>query len=272
MNYELKSIIDLEKLQSIASRESANYSNADPFPHIVIDNLFSEKVLTQILGEFPSSDQTNWIHYDKEREKGKSESKDETELGYVTRQTIHELNASGFLTLLEQLTGIKGLLPDPHLFGGGLHQIQKGGYLNIHADFNWYAKVKLYRRLNLLLYLNKNWLEEYGGHLELWDKKMSACQKKILPVFNRCVIFSTNHDSFHGHPEPLTCPEGWTRKSLALYYYTAEKAPMDIAEPHNTLWKSRPGDIRSSEKKYDLKRIAKKFVPPILIDIKNKFF
>ena len=76
------------------------------------------------------------------------------------------------------------------------------------------------RRVNLLLYLNKNWLDSYGGCLELWDKEMTKCVKKIKPEFNTMVIFNTNDFSNHGHPDPLNCPINLSRKSIATYYFS----------------------------------------------------
>ena len=112
------------------------------------------------------------------------------------------------LRFLEALTGIEGLIPDPYFGGAGPHQILPGGFLKVHADFNWHPLLKLDRRLNLLVYLNKDWREEYGGQLELWDRDMARCERQILPVFNRTVVFSTTDFSFHGHPRPLACPGG----------------------------------------------------------------
>ena len=140
-------------------------------------------------------------------------------MGESTRHLLSQFNSSTICEFLQVLTGIEKLIPDPHFVGGGLHQIVQGGFLKIHADFNWHGDLDLHRRINLLVYLNKNWKEEYGGHLELWDKEMKNCEERVLPVFNRCAIFTTTSDSWHGNPAPLTCPEGWTRKSLALYYY-----------------------------------------------------
>ena len=136
------------------------------------------------------------------------------------RWLLYQLNSSVFVNFLEELTGVGGLIPDPHFEGGGLHQIERGGFLKIHADFNRHPKLNLDRRLNLLLYLNEDWKDDYGGHLELWDREVARCVKRIAPVFNRCVVFTTTDFSFHGHPEPLACPPAVTRKSLALYYYS----------------------------------------------------
>jgi hypothetical protein len=155
--------------------------------------------------------------------------------------TINELNSPGFLEFLEGLTGIQQLMKDEFLEGGGVHQSKRGGFLNIHADFtvhphhsNWQ------RRVNVLVYLNKDWQEDWGGQLELWDTQMKACEIKVLPLFNRCVIFNTDADSYHGHPVPMTCPEDQFRRSIALYYYTEENKPFRRA----THYMARPEDGR----------------------------
>jgi Rps23 Pro-64 3,4-dihydroxylase Tpa1-like proline 4-hydroxylase len=101
--------------------------------------------------------------------------------------------------------------------------------------------MKLYRRLNLIVYLNKNWTTEYGGELEMWDKDMRVCVKKIEPLFNRAVIFSTTRFAYHGHPNPVNCPPNMTRKSVALYYYTRENT-VDGEPAHDVLWQERPQD------------------------------
>ena len=121
-----------------------------------------------------------------------------------------------------------------------MHQSQRGGYLNIHADFTVHPHKRQWRRrVNLLIYLNKDWQPEYCGDLELWSRDMKECVQKIRPIFNRCVIFNTDEDSFHGLPDPIQCPEEMTRKSIALYYFTEEKA---IPKKRATNYRARPGD------------------------------
>ncbi|HWW61291.1 MAG TPA: 2OG-Fe(II) oxygenase, partial [Thermoanaerobaculia bacterium] len=151
------------------------------------------------------------------------------------RAFLDAMNGFEMLLWLEALTGIDGLIPDPYFGGGGLHQIEPGGFLKVHADFNVHPKLKLDRRLNMLIYLNHDWREEWGGHLELWDAE--ACRKKILPAFNRTVIFSTTDSSFHGHPHPLTAPPNRTRKSVSLYYYTAGRPESERSAPHDTIFR-----------------------------------
>ena len=261
---------DPEELEAVADRYRSSYQSARPFPHVVIDNFLPEDELDRVLDEFLSPKDGEWQHrYETAQEKKLAERR-ETRLGPFTRHFLAaKLNSSVFLEFLESLTGIQGLIPDPYYEGGGLHQIERGGFLKVHADFNWHEQLKLDRRLNLLVYLNRDWKEEYGGNLELWNRDVTKCEQKILPIFNRCVVFSTTDYSYHGHPEPLQCPEAMTRKSLALYYYSNGRPAGEISEAHTTLFQARPGEVlRREEAQPDrsAKTIAKKLIPPIVLD------
>ena len=233
--------LDPAKLQQLAEQRRASYARAEPFPHVVIDGLFPEEVLRALIREFPRPGEIDWNKF-KNREELKLASTRESQMGELTRLFLYQLNSSIFMDFLETLTGIKGLVPDPHFWGGGLHQIERGGYLKIHADFNKHERLNLDRRLNLLLYLNEGWKEEYKGHLELWDRAMTRSVQRILPVFNRCVIFSTTDFSYHGHPDALECPAGETRKSLALYYYSNGRPAQEVSGEHGTLFRKRPSE------------------------------
>lgn len=236
---------DRLRLHALAERLRRAYARARPFPHVVIDEFLPDWVLEQVLEEFPGPHELDWIRYRGEHEH-KLESRHEWELGPFTRHLLSQFNSATFLSFLEVLTGESGLITDPYLEGGGLHQIEPGGYLDVHADFNWYPRLRLSRRLNVLLYLNKDWKPDYGGHLELWDADLRRCVRRILPVFNRCVIFTTGDRSFHGHPDPLRCPEGRTRKSLALYYYVSGARQAEPAEAHSTVWGTRPSQVSAA--------------------------
>lgn len=214
--------------------------NAKPFPHIVCDNFLRTEVAEQLFSEFPKPNTKEWDYYAHFNTK-KWANKDFDSFGPTTKAVVNELNSPDFIKSLSEMSGIDGLFPDTKLEGGGLHQIQKGGYLNIHADFTVHPHhLNWRRRLNLILYLNKNWKDEYGGALELWEKDMKTCAAKVLPVFNRAVLFMTNDDAFHGFPEPLSCPETESRKSLALYYFT----PHDNPEVKSTNFQARPQDSK----------------------------
>jgi hypothetical protein len=221
-------------------------------------------VLSEVLNEFPAPEEVNWGMFKNPVEK-KLALNNETQMGDVTRLLLYELNSSMLVGFLEQLTGIEGLIPDPYFWGGGLHQITRGGYLKVHADFNRYSKLRLDRRLNLLLYLNRDWKEEYGGHLELWNEQMTTCERKILPIFNRCVVFSTTDYSYHGHPDPLNCPEQQTRKSLALYYYTNGRLEEGVSPVHTTLFQRRPGERIGAS----IFSLLTRLTPPIVIEAQN---
>jgi hypothetical protein len=217
------------------------YRAGNPFPHVVIDDFFSGAVLDRIIESFPNPAEIDWVKFNNKKEI-KLATRQPDQIPPYIRQFILNLNSAEFLGFVSVITGIEGLVPDPYLDGGGLHQILNGGKLAIHADFTKGERLKLDRRLNVLVYLNKDWKEEYGGHLELWEKDMSACGKKILPIFNRMVIFSTNSDSYHGHPDALTCPVDRSRKSIALYYYTNGRPKGEVVKDHGTNFKARPGE------------------------------
>jgi hypothetical protein len=215
---------------------AAQYSDAQPFPHIALDGLFDDAALDAVLAEFPAPEAMKWMRFDNPLEKKLGFFYETGTLSDTVRRFLDAMNSFEMLLWLEALTGIDGLIPDPYFGGGGLHQIEPGGFLKVHADFNVHPKLKLDRRLNMLIYLNRNWREEWGGHLELWDREGRGCVERVLPVFNRTVVFSTSDTSYHGHPHPLTSPPGVTRKSVSLYYYTAGRPPGERSAPHDTIF------------------------------------
>src|SRR5205085_5418124 len=224
-------LFDDRRLAALAASEADRYRQARPFPHAVFDDFLPATIVGALVDEFPPAAASGWHHFESADER-KLASTENIDVGPTAREVFGALNSSSFIGFLEQLTGISGLIPDPHFVGGGLHQIERGGFLPVHAAFNVHPLMRVYRRLNLLLYLNRDWDVSFGGHLELWEPDMSRCARRILPIANRCVVFDTGRRSLHGHPAPLACPEGWTRKSLALYYYTA--APAAAGTEHNT--------------------------------------
>ncbi len=232
-------IFNYDKWNNELNELSKQYQGASPYPHIVLDNFLNPEGLDECIAAFNKLNEADgWINYTHYNEKKKGLNKLEL-LPDAIKGTINELNSPGFLKFLSTLTGIDNLQKDDYLEGGGIHQSTKGGYLNIHADFTVHPHHRNWqRRVNVLVYLNRDWKEEWGGKLELWDKKMKACEVKVSPVFNRCVIFNTDADSFHGHPEPMTCPENVFRRSIALYYYSIEDKPFRRA----TYYQARPGE------------------------------
>jgi 2-oxoglutarate-Fe(II)-dependent oxygenase superfamily protein len=212
------------------------YASASPFPHVVLENLFSDDLLQQIVSDFPKPDDPAWGQFDNPHEKKLGNYRRLLDTSPAIQAFLTALNSAEMLEFLETLTGIDGLIPDPYFGGGALHQIVRGGFLKVHADFNWHPKLRLDRRLNVLIYLNRDWKPEYGGALELWNREMTRPEKTILPVFNRTVVFSTTDASYHGHPHPLACPETMTRKSVSLYYYSNGRPDEEKSPPHDTLF------------------------------------
>lgn len=212
-------LVPFDRLAQIATGIEKSYLSAEPFPHVVLDDLFDPEVLRGVLEEFPGPYDIDWEKFWRGSEV-KLGLRDESQLGPHTRRLLQELNSARFLRFLTRISGIEELLPDPYLEGAGLHQIMPGGRLAVHVDLARGRLVNLDRRLNLIVYLNENWNEGWGGRLELWNGDATRCEKRIAPVFNRTVIFTTTSTSFHGHPEPLTCPPGRSRKSLCLFYFT----------------------------------------------------
>jgi len=264
MDLSMETFLPTARMKEAMSSARVSYLNAKPYPHVVLDNFFDPAVLDLVLAEFPKPGQIRWERFDNAQEIKLASAK-ETTFGPVTRLMLYHLNSMTFLDFLSGVTGIDNLISDPSFDGGGLHQIVPGGKLGIHADFNKHPKYGLDRRLNLLLYLNKDWREEYGGHLELWDRNMTQCEAKVLPVFNRVMIFGTTDFTYHGHPDPLRCPEGTTRKSLALYYFSNGRPAEEISGDHSTIFRDRrAGEFRLTARQR-VRSLARDLLPPIVL-------
>lgn len=237
----MPSLFDIRQLLRLAERTSPSYLAADPFPHAVIDGLLDAGLIQAAAKAFPTPGQIVWYKYENPLERKLAANRLD-QLPAVISDILAELNSADFVEFIESLTGIPRLIPDPGYVGGGLHQIERGGKVDIHADFNYHPQMNLDRRVNVILFLNEQWKEEYGGHLELWDRGMTSAVRSIPPLFNRLVVFNITDDAYHGHPEPLACPEGETRKSLAVYYYSDGRPARERSAPHSTVYQKRPGD------------------------------
>ena len=260
----IDSFLPLTRMQEVAATARNTYLNAKPFPHVVFDDFFDPELLAQILEEFPQPGQIKWQKFDNEKEVKLASARDAS-FGAITRLLLYHLNSITFLEFLSSVTGIDNLIPDPRFDGGGLHQIVPGGKLGVHADFNKHRDYGLDRRLNMLVYLNRNWQESYGGHLQLWDRDMTRCEAKVLPLFNRVMVFGTTDFTYHGHPDPLTCPEGMTRKSLALYYFTNGRPAEEVSGSHSTLFRERSKDDFRPTRGQRLRKLGRDLVPPLLM-------
>ena len=232
--------IDFESLEQNIEKLKAEWNNAKPFHRIVFDNFFTEEAAEKILTAYPEVEQGHWENKTYINQKNKF-VKTTFDDNATLQQAFDEVNSDKLLKIVEKITGIKNILGDGELFGGGLHQSINGAFLDVHLDFNLHPKTKQHRRMNIIIYMNKNWKEDYGGFLELWDMDKKEQIGNINPAFNRCVIFETNKVSFHGHPKPIKTPKGISRKSLAAYFYTNDRPEEEIELDRNTLYVNTEG-------------------------------
>jgi len=257
-----------DALIGLARARSQEYRSAWPFPHAVLDNLIPAEVAQACHDEFAQASREHWQLYTDEGNTRKLELSDETLMGPVSRQLVAQFNGRVMIEFLQELTGIEGLVGDPHLVGGGLHELGPGGFLRIHADFNVHPLLALERRLNLLLYLNQDWEESWGGQLELWNADMSRRADPIMPVLGRVVIFTVTDTSFHGNPNVVRCPPERARRSLAFYYYSRDRPRQERSTPHSTLYQT-PGVAPSRHEdpvvKSWVRQVAKDLAPPLLV-------
>jgi hypothetical protein len=220
------------------------YRENKPCPHILLEGFVDPESARAMAEEFPKPSSAEWTQYKHPNENKLGMPKRELFPATIAAVT-DELNTPEFTAWVSALTGIPNLVADPMLEGGGLHQSGPGGYLNVHTDFSMHHfHTNWHRRVNLILYLNPGWDEKWGGSIELWEKssngKMARCAAKYPPLLNHALIFTTNEHSLHGFPDPLTCSEGQSRKSLALYYYTVEQDKKFAV--HSTDYFARPQD------------------------------
>jgi len=258
--------MDAGEAFALGAMFAEDYAKADPFPHIVFDGVLPDELIQQVVARFP---------------KGERKSDGVFNIGYggenkrqilpedcdsFSRELFRFFNSQPVLQFLEGLTGIRGLLPDPYFKGGGYHETTRGGLLGVHADFRINDELHVQRRLNMLIYLNPEWKEEWFGLLELWSRDMKTCVSKVAPLLNRCVVFSTEADTWHGHPDPLATPDGVARRSIALYYYTASQKIYSETPGRSTMYVARPNDSREVHAqawRFRREQYLKDWLPPI---------
>lgn len=241
MSLELINPIDRDSLRT-------SFQGHQPVPWFKIDNFLRADFADACADAFPTYDQVQkmGVTFTNINEKGKFQVTDTKIFPEPLKQLNDLLNSPDFLKLIEHVTGIDSLLGDEKLVGGGLHSTGARGHLDVHLDFNMLRDRGWHRRLNILVYMNKGWKDDWGGEFELWNEDVSKLNGKFLPIFNRCVMFNTNNVSYHG-VNAVKCPEGASRKSFAAYYYTRE-APADFSEApsngqfHDTIFKARPDE------------------------------
>jgi len=249
------------------------YKQNKPFPHIVLDNFLKENILDDVVNEFPKLDKARQVDFENNIFKKRAWNNVD-DFPKKTRDLFFFLNSGAFVAWLNKITGIKeALVPDPDFFGGGLHECYEGGFLKVHIDYHRHNKTHLDRRLNTLIYLNKDWKEEFGGHLQLFNKKnLKIPEQRILPIFNRMVVFSTTDVSYHGHPDPLSCPKDRSRKSIATWYYSNGRDDVQknwVFRKNTTFWVNRdkrdhvknlPITLKDQLRRFSILRLVNKYL------------
>lgn len=239
---------------------AAQYQSAAPYHHICIDDFLPLPIVERVRAEALEQRRKD-AEFSSAQEHLKA-SYNPDDLPVYSRAVFSALNSLPFIRFLEEMTGISGLIPDPHYTGAGIHRTETTGYLGIHADFNHHKRMNLERRLNVLIYLNPDWQPDYGGAFEVWTKDMKTQVAAFPPIMNRMCCFSTSSESYHGNPEPVNHPEGAPRLSIALYYYTATWEPGRIA--HSTLFRPRKGSGDKAANAAHRYRLLEEMTPPVL--------
>jgi hypothetical protein len=225
---------DKEKLRT-------SFLESVPFPWFKIDGFLDDEFAHLVAGAYPNYEaaRTIGLEFTAARERLKIQVSDPSRFPDPVRRLADALANPSFLADLEYITGIPKLLADAEFAGAGMHLTGSGGRLDVHVDFNFLEDRKLYRRLNILIYLNKRWEESWGGSLELWNSDVTRRHESFAPIFNRCVVFETSDISYHG-VTPISAPPQIVRQSFAGYYYTSEPPARWDGTSHSTVFRSRP--------------------------------
>ena len=234
----------LNRLQDESQLLQKSYATAKPYPHLVIDNLFEPELLDRLVAEFPQQKTRDWLVWDSTHE-SKTTSKGIDELSIFTQMFCLWFNSRDVVKAIESITGIDRLVGDPLFLGAGLHEMYRGSWLEMHADYTKHFTLPLMRRINVLIYLNRDWDASWGGELVLQTPQDGV---SYLPNFNRTIIFPTTAKTLHGVPKALNCPLDYSRKLLSIYYWTPVPMPLWLKAGNSILW--------ASDRKKNLKKIS----------------
>jgi len=218
------------------------YAAAAPFPHAVIDDFLEADIAADLADRLATVDVSDWPRDDHPDQVNKRWMPDPVRLDGTTASALRFFNSPEALEFFERLTRIGPLIPDDGYLGGGVHISGPGGRLGVHCDFNIHPDLGIHRRLNALLFLNRDWDPGWNGQLELYDESLTEPVEYIDPGFNRLVIFSVTDRAFHGVPKVIRCPDDRRRSSLALYYYTADRPEDEKGPFHWASWQRTGAD------------------------------
>ena len=252
LNFDASAAADVDTL-------AASFNAASPFSHIVMDDFYPTEVLQAVEKEFEATGSAGWRDYNGtlQRKRGTAPN---ARLPPAAQAYFDMLYSGPSIRFLTQLTGIEDLIPDPALFGGGMHEVAAGGKFEVHVDFRTHPRTRLTNRLAVITYLNRDWTPEDGGSLELWELDPPRKGASILPVFGRTIIMEQSTRAAHGLPKPVR--EGRARRSIIAYFYTNG---LNVARPDDTLKTTYV--VHSG---YSLRQRAefytRRFMPPMVID------
>ncbi len=239
----------LDRLRNESELLRQSYAAAKPYPHLVIDNLFEPELLDRLVAEFPQAQNRDWLVWDTDHEL-KTTSRGINGLSTFTQMFCLWLNSSEVIKAIESIVGIDNLVGDPLFHGAGLHEMHRDGWLEMHADYTRHFDLPLMRRINILIYLNRDWDSSWGGELALQDHQNQQDTVSYPPDFNRTIIFPTTAKTLHGVPNSLSCPLDRSRKLLSIYYWTPIPMPLWAKAGTPLLW--------ASERKKKLKNLFQK--------------
>ena len=257
---EVARMLPLARLGAERAAIAARWAGASPYPHAVLDGVFDPAVLDRVAADFPAATPRDWVQYDTANEI-KRTSRGLVGVAPYAQAFLWQLCSEPMLDWLREVTGIADLVADPMFHGGGLHESFRGGWLNIHADWTQHPHLPLVRRLNLIVYLTRDWREEWGGALELWTPGAAAAGARLPPLFNRAVIFPTTAETLHGFPDPLRCPAGVSRRSASVFYWSPDTAQVKGGAPITFL----PGRQRTRTTAF-----LRSLVPPVAFQLRDR--
>lgn len=253
-------MLPIDRLNAARDTLRSEYFAGKPFPHVVMDGFFDEEVLDRIAGEFPDRSKRDWLSYDTTNEI-KQTSRGIADLSAFTQAFFMQMCSKPMMDFLRHVTDHPDLVVDPLFHGGGLHESYRGGWLNVHADWTQHPVLPLIRRLNLIIYLNRDWDPKWGGALDLCDPVTKQAGASVVPLFNRAVIFPTTTETLHGFPDPMTCPPERSRKSISMFYWS----PDPEAIKHGQFITFLPGKRQTR-----MKALVRSFIPPVTYTARDK--
>ncbi|UDF05055.1 2OG-Fe(II) oxygenase [Asticcacaulis sp. AND118] len=264
LNHELMSDKSVAQL-------SETLRNNSPYPHLVVDGLFSPILLEEMNAEFDRLKWNNWRSI-QGREEVKRGTLPNTRFGLATDLYFQTIYSGVFVDFVKRLTRVDGLIGDPELYNGGLHEIPSGGFFKLHTDFTHHPTTGLNNRLVVITYLNEGWKYDYGGRLELWDPDLQQRVQEVVPVMGRTIFLFQTRRSLHGHPNPVTAPDGRTRRSAAAYFYSNGIKDGDETMSLKTeFFNGESRSFRTENERFRSQQRVRQFVPPIVFELVRQF-